>query len=31
MKCTKCKKIKGIIKYHGKHYCTWYCVKKGNE
>ena len=28
MKCDKCKKIKAVIKYHGGHYCTWYCAKK---
>ena len=28
MTCQKCKKIKADIKYHGGHYCTWYCAKK---
>ena len=28
MTCQKCKKVKADIKYHGGHYCTWYCAKK---
>ena len=28
MSCDKCKKVKAIVNYKNKKYCTWYCAKK---
>jgi len=27
MNCVKCKKIKAVVMYKNKKYCTWYCAK----
>ena len=28
MSCDKCKKVKAVVNYKNKKYCTWYCAKK---
>ena len=28
LNCDKCKKIKAVVEYKNKKYCTWYCAKK---
>ena len=28
MSCNKCKKVKAVVNYKNKKYCTWYCAKK---
>ena len=31
MSCNKCKKVKAVVNYKNKKYCTWYCAKKTNS